>query len=551
MYCWLKQMDKPPVLLVSAGIIVTVMYNYYSPHIYEYYSILSVEEYTYLLILIPLALVVLLKIIAKHGVIVEKPSIENIVAGLVSLGLSASFYSLTLLNPQYILQLSMISLVFFAWALLITVMNYDKWWIPLLILGLLLSLVPLPMSYIQGAAYSLTPVVTKAAAWLTGARIVETRVYTALRVIDKDGVSRTFRIAPVCSGITSLLSILSLLPLILYIVAESNDRWFRKLFYALISAFSSAAAVFIGNILRLSMIVWVARSMGYNEAIGAFHSFPSIIYVSAATIIGIFFITRLGVPGKRSPIIPHGIRKISRPRLHVPSTLLTSLLVVFMVLVAASSQYVSQPVPTVSFAEMLSNPSIIVFNQSRKTLVKSIPQPVIGEALGALDVRVISVRYRGRIYYGYLELAESPGRFHGWYVCLSAQGYRIEKSWSESIHGLVINYMVISREGRRLLLGYTIYKYPVSLGGREITMYVRTSLFAQAYRVNEKVDDIRGIFTSIGEGGKSRGTPLPFIALVMNGLIITGVIFFILSFLYKIGLLDRLVKTLIKSPVKY
>ncbi len=543
-------MNKIVLLAVLVSVIVIIMYNYYTPHLLEYYSLLSVEEYTYLLILIPLTLFTLFKILVKHTEIEDRFYPEKMLAGIISLVLSASFYSLTLLNPQYILQLSIISLVLFVWGLLVVVLRFDRWWIPLLVLIFLFSMVPLPMDYIQSAAYELTPIVTKSAAIITGSGIVETRVYTALKVVDKDGFIRLFRVAPVCSGITSLLSILALLPLILYLAAESVDPPIRKIIYTILAAISSALTVFVGNILRLAMIVWIARNMGYQEAIGAFHSFPSLIYVSIATIVGILFISRLRLPGLKAKLGPIVIKRVVKPRMYIPYTSILAILALFIILINVSSSYVSQPVPTTSFTKLLSNPSIVVFNETSNALVKSIPQPIIGEALGALDVRSINVRYGDSSYTGYLELAENPGRFHGWYVCLTAQGYRIEKSWSESLHGLIINYMIILKNNRKLLLGYTIYKYPVIINNKETTMYIRVSLFASTRNIDENIRNMRSIFTEIGKGGKTTGTPLPFIMLIMNTTIITGFITLIASILYRSEIWKKIKASLLHGSIK-
>ncbi len=543
-------MNKIILLAVLVSVIVIIMYNYYTPHLLEYYSLLSVEEYTYLLILIPLTLFTLFKILVKHTEIEDRFYPEKMLAGTISLVLSASFYSLTLLNPQYILQLSIISLVLFVWGLLVVVLRFDRWWIPLLVLIFLFSMVPLPMDYIQSAAYELTPIVTKSAAIITGSGIVETRVYTTLKVVDKDGFIRLFRVAPVCSGITSLLSILALLPLILYLAAESVDPPIRKIIYTILAAISSALTVFVGNILRLAMIVWIARNMGYQEAIGAFHSFPSLIYVSIATIVGILFISRLRLPGLKAKLGPIVIKRVVKPRMYIPYTSILAILALFIILINVSSSYVSQPVPTTSFTKLLSNPSIVVFNETSNALVKSIPQPIIGEALGALDVRSINVRYGDSSYTGYLELAENPGRFHGWYVCLTAQGYRIEKSWSESLHGLIINYMIILKNNRKLLLGYTIYKYPVIINNKETTMYIRVSLFASTRNIDENIRNMRSIFTEIGKGGKTTGTPLPFIMLIMNTTIITGFITLIASILYRSEIWKKIKASLLHGSIK-
>jgi hypothetical protein len=105
---------------------------------------------------------------------------------------------------------------------------------------------------------------------------------------------------------------------------------------------------------------------------------------------------------------------------------------------------------------------------------------------------------------GYVEVAESPSRFHGWQICLINQGYNIEKWWSETRNTTIV-YAVISKGSTRLLLAYSIYTYPTSMGN----LYVRISLFTPADGdLEDKAYWLNTILNNVNIPGGTREIPL-------------------------------------------
>ncbi len=527
-------LEKNIQLLLITIIVGVIAYSYYRFFIIDYINLIFLEEYTYLLILLPLVIYTGSKLYIRHSYPLPRISVENIISGSVALSIAITMYALTQMNPPDVMQYAMLSIIFLTWSLIAVSTRFTKWWMPLVMIIYLLSIVPLPLGTIQEVAVSLTPVVARAAAYIGGARVIETRLYTALEITDGSGNTMYFRIAPVCSGVTSLLAMFAIMPLILYIVVESNAGIKQKIKYTVLSVASAAFIVFIGNVLRLASIIWIAKNYGYDEAIGAFHSIPSLIYVSIATMVSIMLISRLLTSHTSKEDKRFTVRELS------PVPILAVLLIglIFIGLIGVMNSFVSQPIPEISIENLLENPAAIVFNESDTVLVRDIPAPTIGEALGAIEVRTINVYYKGVPFSGYVEVAENPARFHGWHICLTSQGYEVSKSWVETLGDVTINYILVTRNSRRLLLAYSLYKYPVTIRGESTIMYVRVSLFTAGKDLDHAQNLVREILSSIGMHEKGVENPLPIVTLVTNITISLGIVTIIASTLYRAKILD-------------
>lgn len=527
-------MEKCIQLLLIVTIVGTIAYSYYGFYIIDYINLMFHEEYTYLLILLPLVIYTGTKLYIRHSYPLTRISIENVVSSSVALSVAITMYALTQMNPPDVIQYAMLSIIFLTWSLVAVSTKFTKWWMPLVMIIYLLSIVPLPLGTIQGVAVSLTPIVARLAAYIGGASVIETRLYTALEITDSSGNTMYFRIAPVCSGVTSLLAMFSIMPLLLYIVVESNAGIKQKIKYTMLSIVSAAFIVFIGNVLRLASIIWIAKNYGYDVAIGAFHSLPSLIYVFIATIISIMLISRLLTNHTSRENKQYVLRELS------PVPILAALLIglVFIGLIGVMNSFVSQSIPEISIEKLLENPAAIVFNESDTVLVRDLPVPSIGEALGALDARIINVYYKGVPFSGYVEVAENPARFHGWHICLTSQGYDVSKSWVETFGDITINYILVSKNGRRMLLAYSLYKYPVTLMGKSTIIYVRVSLFTAGNDLDHVQNLVREILSSIGIHGREVQNPLPIIVLISNAAISLGIIIMIASTFYRVRILD-------------
>lgn len=94
----------------------------------------------------------------------------------------------------------------------------------------------------------------------------------------------TFDVATECSGLNSLISLLSISAIYAFILEGS-------LLMRLTIFFSSIPLAMIGNILRITSVLMVGNKYGTKVAAGYFHDFSSIVLFSVA-LIGLFLVGR-------------------------------------------------------------------------------------------------------------------------------------------------------------------------------------------------------------------------------------------------------------------
>jgi len=460
-------------LVVAASIIVLIAV-FYRGSILSYIETLQLGEYSYLIVLAPTVLYITAELVSRHGMVkgLDLLRAASLLGGVL---LASSLYTLSRIMVEYSMQIELLSLVVLVSSILLLVYGeFDKPGIPLIITLLLLLLIPVPRLIVNYLSAMLTNPLVNLVSLATGAEAFTENDFIGLRVVDSLGYPRVFYIAPECSGVVSLMTILALLPFMLYMVLRSPASWRARAWVLGKALIAALLVVFAGNVLRIILVVIAARSISYDVAIELFHSTPAVVYVAIATAISSYIVLKLprgSDGGSSSHVVSSGAG--------LAKTLLLAV-AILVFLTATTIAYIT-PIQggqvTVDPAKLLEAPGSIVFNAtSNSTMLqefKSLPNPRIGEALGALAVYNVFLNYNGSVFYGYIELSESPSRFHSWVVCLSAQGYSIDEYWSE-VGNTTITYIVASRGLQRLLLAYTIYGYHTWAGD----IYVKLTLIA-------------------------------------------------------------------------
>jgi exosortase len=99
-----------------------------------------------------------------------------------------------------------------------------------------------------------------------------------ISLVSSAGQPITFEIAPACSGIYSLISMLFFAVIFLFIVSGS---WIKKI------AFASLAIItaFLLNILRIVLTVTLGYSLGYGIAVEFFHDFAGIVLLFLGALL--------------------------------------------------------------------------------------------------------------------------------------------------------------------------------------------------------------------------------------------------------------------------
>lgn len=523
-----------PLLLLGLGIpLVYVLQRGYPYYLNSYLDYLGMPEYSYLFVLTPLSVVLAAHLII-NGFAPSRPSLTTLVA-LLSLFLgSLLFYTLGGFSDTNSAQLYGVSFVFLGLSFLLMMLK------PLTVrhfigvLLLLLATVPVPLSLISYSSTSFSYLIGRFVALIMGAEVIETGSGFFLSVYDAGGTKRVFELVHACSGIVSIASILAITPLIVYAVMQSRGSLKARAAKAAAIVAAAVGIVFVGNAARVAAVLYFTQHDSYERALEIFHQYPSLLYSALAVGAAFFLMGKLAPPapgrGRRFPL-PTGLsargRRVAAVALTAVALVAFGLASLAPALAIAPARAGPQSLPTLD--TLLNSPAKVVFNGTGADVLGERPVPALIAALGSSSVNLIVLRYNGSTYAGYIEIAESPARFHGWHVCLTLQGYTILREWRESSGDLLINYLLISRGGEKRLLGYTVYSLPFLLGNGTATAYVRVSLFVDVgggVGVEEGAASIRQMLELplAAEGGGSGA--LERVLLIRNVLLAANAVVF-------------------------
>jgi len=480
-----------------ASALIAILAVAYRDYIVAYFNILTLEEYSYLVVLIPLTVGVVVKTFINYFDIAGV-NVLRFITSLMFTSISILTYVLGDVAPEYYIELKTISIIFISWAFTALLLKPRKSLPGLLAMSSLLLLIPLPRPVLDYVSAMLTLYVAKLAAWSTGVGLTELYGRVVLVVNDPSGITRLLEVSLICGGVVSLTSVLAVSPAIVYIAGRSRAPLTKKLLAITTSLLTAAAIVFIGNYLRLVAVVLATRYWSYDAALTIFHQTPSLIYVVIAVVTSIYICSRL--PRKYGVSTKASMHEVIRPTTAWATSLamLVSITLLFILLAIPASHeaLVGTTVPAISLPEFLREPTTKVLNVSGVKVLSDVPSPTLSVALGVPAIRHVMINYGGHTFMGYVEVAEVPSRFHGWYVCLTLQGYRIIKSWSE-IGNVTMNFLLISKHGTELLLGYSIYRY--KLQEATAPAYVRVSLITPVSKDNygEVASIMRSLLSNI------------------------------------------------------
>ncbi len=523
------------VCLTSAGILLNEVYAGLAR---GYARMLLTEEYCYLIVLIPISLYVMMRIFLEN-MGVQGINVFRVLVFTMLTSMSFLTYCISAVIVEYSIELMMLSLVFVVWAMMTLFFKPANVSSGVLLMLTPLLLVPIPRTLIDESSASLTAFVAQLTSVLTGSELYFTGNMILIRFLDSEGITRYLEIAPVCSGIISVLAVLSILPLIIYMVLKSRSTLIKKIAALAASAAVSLTIVFFGNIIRIASIVWISQYWSYDLALNIFHQTPSVIYAAIAALASVLVAQKiLGDVGNSSKginlthtINTQGFRLLA-------SMLLLALTVGALVSIVHGTHYTNEELKHYEFDSFIENLGQIIFSATNATLISEKNVPSLGEVLGETINKQVIVRTNTTSYFGYLEVAEIPTRFHGWQVCLTAQGYKILRSWTE-VWDVKVNFMLIEKNSTQLL-GYAVFEVPVKIAGLEETAYVRVSLFTPANPRNyqQYVNDLRNMFSRIHRkfsisGFASTDKLLSNAIMLTNALVIINIVALSFAFISK------------------
>lgn len=533
------------LLIMGLGVsLLYVLQRGYPLLVRGYLDYLKMPEYTYLFILTPLSVVLAIETLITRFRLL-KPSLSTLMAALSLFLGSLFFYVLGGLDEVNGTQLYGISAVLLAASLTLMVMKPDSLKTFISFLLLLLITVPVPLSVISYSSTAFSQAVGIFVATIMGAEIFRSGSGLYISVYDPEGVRRVFELVRACSGIISVTSILAISPLIIRVIMKSSGSYLVKAAKAAAVIAVSAGIVFAGNALRVAMVIYYTKNYNYEQALEIFHQHPSFIYSALAVAAAFYLLERFApATAKDKAAVSRGHPIVSRVRRTAALSLLAAAAVAFA-LVSLSpaltpSVAVAGPAQVTTLNTLVSKPGEVIFNGTGVEILVERPVPALTTLLGSSTVDLIVLKYNGTTYSGYVEVAESPARFHGWHVCLTMQGYTILRSWKEESGSVIVNYLLVRRGYEERLLGYSIYAVPFLLSNGTATAYVRVSLFANIKNdadIEQKAGELKLLLKlpaskEVGGGGTAlsldkimvlRNVLLAANLIVISALIIDGV----------------------------
>ena len=534
--------------LLGLGVsLVYILERGYAYFVRGYLDYLQMPEYSYLFVLVPITMVLAIRLIIT-GFVPARPSLSNLTASASLLLGALFFYILGGLDDVNGVQLYGVSFSLLAISLLLLLLRPAsvKYFVGVLLL--LLIAVPVPMSVISYSSTFFSYVIGRFVAAIMGAEIIESGNSLFLSVYDVEGTRRVFELVHACSGIVSVTSILAIAPLIVYVVMRSPGTTVRKALKAVAIIGTAVGIVFVGNVARVAAVLYYTQHYGYEKALELFHQYPAFLYSVLAVGVTFFLLNKLvpPPPPRLSKELGARVRLGARTRRGVAYALVAVALLAFsLASVAPSFSFqaaVAGPQSLTTLDTLVTEPAEVIFNGTGVEVIDDRPVPALTVALGSSSVNLVVLRYNSTTYSGYIEVAESPTRFHGWHVCLTLQGYTVLRSWRDSVGDLVINYLLVRRGNDKRLLGYAIYTVPFLLSNGTSSAYVRVSLF-----VNVRSDaDVETATVALKQvlqlplafrGGQGSGSALDRIILIRDVLLAVNlavIVAFILEFLARV-----------------
>lgn len=486
---------------VLIGLVVFLLESLYRAVLEDYFKLVFVREYSYLIVVLFSVIVLLYYLVRNLGLSYEI-RISKILASVLLASLSLVFYVSRFLDIENSVQYGSISLVLIMLSLIILAYNpvTAKDIIPLLSLFIL---VPLPTHFIDFVTPYLSKLVGRLAALITGAAFIEGPVYARL-VIETPSGPAQFDVEAVCSGIVTLSSVLAVIPIIMYLVVFSSRSVKRKLVGIFISLSLAVLIGLLGNLLRVVLVAWSSASYGIEVGMELFHYTPSAVFSVLSVLVAFLIADKYA-----------GLRHVTpRPELRRTSGVewghVVGVLTIIIILTSAYTVMLSQAmssgyentslgnglfVDSVELSDFMSKSPKYVFSASKNLkLVHYSHNSYLSRVLGALSVYEVLVR-GSSTYTGYVEVAESPGRFHTWQLCLTLQGFKVLNSWSKLVNGTRLYFIEIEKEESRGVLGYVLVPVITNVPEKEVVAYVRVSLMKLTKEAN-----INSIFKEVEEG---------------------------------------------------
>jgi exosortase len=234
------------------------------------------DDYSHGFVIVPLAAYILWQ---KREALLSAPLRGSWSGLLVATG---SLLTYVVAQEGEIETLLSVSMIFFLWGTFIFLFGYSIFRVCLFPLLILFFMIPVPAQIIAALTIPLQLLVTKATAWLASS--VGIPIYCEGNVIHHS--RGTFEVVQACSGLRSIMALLTLGAVFGYFSLKSNIP--RTILF--VSAIPIAIAV---NILRVFAMVAALHFLGIDLTLGTPHTILGIVLFGMA--VAIFVLLRKGL----------------------------------------------------------------------------------------------------------------------------------------------------------------------------------------------------------------------------------------------------------------
>ena len=459
---------------------------FFREYFYSTAQLMLDRDYGYLAVSV-ITVLVTLYFSLKHVGFAYGVSLKRILIGSYLTTISLIFYASSLVDPRYMIQYQGLSFSFILLAFIGIILSpvYARDLIPLISI---LLLVPPPPGWIDSLTPHLSKVVGEIASYITGARLIGGVGYTTLVVSTSSGPVR-FQVEYACTGIVTISSILVVIPIIFYLLAYSPRSTSRKLAASVISLIVALSLGFLGNLVRVLLVIYGTKWLGPEKGLALFHYSPSIIYATLSVLAGFYIADKLGGLRLAVPRFRLG-RVLSKPEAVLGALLIIIILAGFFVIGANAVAYAGSSagkgsgvgsglvIEAESPVDYINNPEKYIKFINNVSMVILGKDEQLTRILNAFVVYRIIAKHGNSSYLGYLEIVDTPGRLHTWQLCLSLQGYKVDNSYTRIINGTPIYYISVHKGAQGYLLAYTLIPTRIVSPGATYKLYTRISLIA-------------------------------------------------------------------------
>lgn len=451
------------------------------------------EEYSYILASLFTVLVVIYLSIKYVG-FSYSIRVSKVLASASLTTLAVLTYLLSRFTPEYYVHLQGLSFALLFASTMVVV--YDPvspaHIIPMLTVFLLM---PLPASVVDPVTLALSRVVGRLAAVVTGSKLLETPGYAMLEIGTPSG-ARSLSVEAACSGVVALGSVVAATPIIVLLALMGRARVGRKVL-SLLAAIASALAIgFLGNLVRVLIVVYAARSTDIETAMNLLHYSPSVIYSSISALVAFLVVSKYS--GLETV---YAAKRRDAKNLDVSWSYILGVLALALAMVSAVSLAIPATESTLTpggssglsiavrdFESLLENPATYL-STKEVTYLSALREGYLARVLGALAVYRVSIEFSGDIYRGYVEFVDTPAKLHTWQLCLTVQGYRVTRSWSKSYGALQVGYIVAEMDEEKYLLTYALIPVIAKSEASDHKLFARISAFTPFEDLAEVVED--------------------------------------------------------------